>query len=291
MNKVISFLIFCSFSSTVFSQTSYTGFIDKYPVELVTNLSSDGVARAMYVYTNYDDPIEINGTLKQKNLVLFENDKTGKNKASLSFSNFDAKANTLEGTWKDLVTGKQLPIRLNKQFDIEDGDEVEWKEKELLQPVALKDKYFKLVVTKNKGNFAARVSGIKILEKKTDKLIQQLQADCQLWGLNSVSVDDYNFDGIPDFSVFEGSYAGPNTSSLYFLYDPVVKKYFESDISGTSLEFDSKTKRIYERNQCCAGASIINTEYKLVNNKMVLVKQTCLKYDEKTGDYKKVKCD
>ena len=35
----------------------------------------------------------------------------------------------------------------------------------------------------------------------------------------------------------------------------------------------------------------MNAEYKVVNNKMVLIKQTCLEYDDKSEDYKKVKCE
>ncbi len=84
-----------------------------------------------------------------------------------------------------------------------------------------------------------------------------------------------------DFSVFESSYAGPNTSRLYFLYDPKSKSYFESGFTGVSLEFDSKTKRIFERNQCCAGTSVTTAEFKVVKNKMVLIKEHCFKWDEK----------
>src|SRR5690606_37054635 len=136
----------------------------------------------------------------------------------------------------------------------------------------------------------ARVIGIRIFEKKTDKLLQEISLDCQLWGLNSVSVGDYNFDGIEDFSVFEQSYAGPNTSSVYFLFDPVTNRYFDSGFTGTSLEFDEKSKRIYEHNQCCAGRSHMNAEYKIVDNKMVLVEQSCLEYDEEIDDFKSIEC-
>jgi hypothetical protein len=78
---------------------------------------------------------------------------------------------------------------------------------------------------------------------------------------------------------------------LYFLYNPATDKYFESSFSGSSLEFDSKTKRIQEHSECCGGARQTNAEYKVVNNKMVLIKKTCLEYDEKLGNLKKVKCD
>ena len=291
MKQTIIILTFFLLTFNLFGQTNYTGFIDKYPIELVTYIYSDGVTRAIYTYSNYDEPITINGELKQNKLTLYEKDNNEKNKATLSFDNFDAKSNQLVGNWKDLNSDKQFNITLTKNFDINYGENIEWKEREIIQPTSFKDKYFKLVISKAKENFYANVTGVKIFEKKTDKLIQQIDLECQLWGLDNISVEDYNFDGISDFSVFEQSYAGPNTSRIYFLYNPKTKKYFESSFSGTSLEFDQKTKRVYEHNQCCAGRSHINAEYKVVNNKMVLIKQTCLEYDDKTEDYKKVKCE
>jgi hypothetical protein len=281
MKQAIYIISLLLTSFNLFSQTSYSGFIDKYPIELVTHIYSDGDARAVYAYSNFDEPILINGKLQKHKLSLFEKDKSGNDKATLIFDNFNAGDNEIKGNWTDLKTGKQLEITLTKRFDIDYGDSVEWKDRELLQSASLGDKYFKLIVSKAKGYFYARVTGVKILERKTDRLIQQLELDCQLMGLKNISVGDYNFDGIPDFSVFESSYAGTNTSSLYFLYDKKTNKYFDSGFNGTSLEFDSKTKRIYERNSCCAGTSVITAEYKVVNNKMVLLKEHCYKWDDK----------
>jgi len=291
MKQTLTILTLFLLKFNLYGQTSYSGYIDKYPIELVTNIYSDGVANAFYVYTKFDDPIKVDGTLKNKLLTLFEKDSSQKNKATLIFKDFNSKNTTVEGIWKDLNSNRELKITLNKSFDIDYGDSIEWKNRELLQPVSLNDKYFKLVISKEKGSFEASVKGIRILEKKTDKLIQQFNLECQLWGLNNVSIDDYNFDGITDFSVFEQSYAGPNTSSLYFLFNSKTSKFFKSGFEGSSLDFDQKTKRIYEHNQCCGGSSQMNAEYKVVNNKMLLIKKTCLEYDEKLDDYKKVKCE
>ncbi|MFV8372745.1 XAC2610-related protein [Flavobacterium sp. LB2P74] len=292
MKQRLTILTFVLLTINLFGQTSYIGYIDKYPIELVTNIYSDGVARAFYVYTKFDDPIKIDGTLKNGLLSLIEKDSLGKTNATLVFNDFKPDKTKIDGIWKDIKTSKELKITLTKSFDIDYGDSIEWTNKEILQPISLKDRYFKLIVSKVKGDFNAKVTGVKIVEKKTDKLIQQItNLECEIWGLDNVSTDDYNFDGVKDFSVFEQSYAGPNTSSLYFLFDSKTGKYFKSSFEGSSLEFDKTTKRIYEHNQCCAGRSHMNAEYKVVNNKMVLVKKTCLEYDEKTEDYKKVKCE
>jgi len=289
MKQKIIFLFLLA-TAFVSAQISYKGFIDKYPIEFVSDIYSDGQGSAIYAYSNYDTPIVLNAKLNGKILVFTEKDISGKETAKMSFENYNAKSDQLNGIWKDLNSGKELTISLRKEFDLNSNTGEEWTEREILQPVSLKDKYFKLVVSKGKDN-SVGVSAIKIIEKKTDKLIQKVEVESPLLGLYNIDVDDYNFDGFEEFSVFEASYAGPNTSRIYFLYNPKTGKYFESSFSGTSLEFDSTTKRIYEHNQCCAGRSIERTEYKVVNNKMVQIKKTCMEYDDKTKDYKNIKCN
>lgn len=279
MKQILSIPPLSFLSFYLYGQTTYNGYIDKYPIELVTFIYSDGDARAIYAYSNYDEPIIIDGRLQQNKLTLFEK-KGGKTQATLTFEDFNAKTDKLEGNWTDLKTGKQLKITLEKRYGVDCDDTAAWKGREILQPVSLGNKYFKLILSKEKED-CARVTGIKILEKKTDRLIQQIDLDCQLLALDNVSTGDFNFDGIKDFSVFESSYAGSNTSSLYFLYDSTTKKYFNSGFTGTSLEFDSKSKTIFERNECCGGTSVTTAEYNVVKNKMVLIKQHCYKWDEK----------
>lgn len=291
MKKTFILLTLFLFTNNLFSQTTYTGQVGKYPVELVTYIFSDGVARAFYVYTKFDEPIIIDGTLKHGLLTLVEKDSSGKESASLVFKDFDADKTSLNGTWTDLTSNKTLQITLTKSFNIEYGDDFEWRNRELLQPASLDNKYFKILVSKEKGDFYARVSGVKIFEKRTDKLLQQVDLDCQLWGINNISIGDYNFDGIPDFSVFEQSYAGPNTSSVYFLYNPKTDLFIRSSFEGTSLDFDAKAKRIYEHNQCCAGTSHMNATYKVENNEMVLVEKRCIEYNEEQDDYIEVDCE
>ncbi|HRH40383.1 MAG TPA: hypothetical protein PKY82_01975 [Pyrinomonadaceae bacterium] len=257
-------------AGSVFGQVNYSGFIGEAPVTMVTNIYSDGVGTATYVYDNFDEPIRLEAELVKKKLIFTEKNARNLKRATLTFENFDAGSAELKGVWKDAKTGKTLDIKLKKDFEV-DGSA----ERELIQSDSLPDRYFKVVVS---GDSAVAV---KIFEKKTDRLLQKIDLGCQQRGAESISIDDYNFDGIKDFSIFESSYAGPNTSRLYYLYDPAAKKFIESDFTGTSLEFDAKTKTITETNQCCAGASIITATYKVVKNKMVLIKEHCLKWDEK----------
>lgn len=186
-----------------------------------------------------------------------------------------------KGIWKDLKTGKEFEISLTKEFEFKDGNHSEWKNQEILQTASTKNYYFKLVTQKQKEDYYPKVNAIRIYNKKTNALFQEFTFEGEFRGLNSIQKDDYNFDGIEDFSVFEASYAGPNTTTIYYLLDPKTQKYFESSFSGISLSFDAKTKTISERNQCCAGTIVTEAKYKLKNNQMVLLEEHCYKWDEK----------
>lgn len=293
MKQIFYFLVSVLTGLNAFGQSNYSGFIDKYPIELFADIHSDGFAKAVYTYTNYDDPIEIAGKYNQSKgtLILFEKNSKEKKTASLTFEHFDPKKASLEGVWEDLTTKKQLKITLKKDFELDDGNEKVWQNREILQAVSIGNNYFKLIVSKIKNEFYPKVTGLKILEKKTDKLIQQItDLDCQFHSWGNMSIKDFNFDGILDFSIFETHYAGPNTSSLYFLYNSKTKKYFNSGFTGVSLEFDAKTKRIFSHNQCCGGREHSNATYKVVNNKMVLVEEHCFIWDEKKQDLIERKC-
>ena len=286
---LLLFLILTSF--TVKSQSSYSGNLGKYPIKLIMYHYSDGVSLAYYVYDKFDTPIAINGNLKNGELNLFEKDNTGKKSATLTFKNFTENNEIINGKWVSDDKSKTYQISLKKDFDINYGDNIEWISKELIQSKSTKEHYFKTIITKEKGQFYGRISGVKIFHKKTDRLIQTIELDCQLFGIDNVSIGDYNFDGIEDFSVFEYSYAGPNTSSIYILRNTNSEKYQISNFSGTSLDFDNESKLIYEHNQCCAGKSHMNATYKVVNNEMVLIEQKCIEYDEKKEDYIETKCE
>lgn len=261
------------------AQTVYTGSIGDYPIEMVIYAGD-----AVYSYTDFDEPISLNnGTISNGKLTFYEKETTGKKqtRAILTLDRFSEGQNTLSGIWKNIKTKNELKINLTKKYAIENGENIQWKGRELLQPVSAGNTYFKVVATKEKDHYYPMITSVKIFEKRTDKLLQELDVSCQLWGLNNISIDDFNFDGIDDFSVFESSYAGPNTSSIYFLYDKKTQKYYESSFSGISLEFDPVKKRVYERNQCCAGTVVTTVEYKVANNSLIPLAQHCYRWNDK----------
>lgn len=289
--KLIPFIFFFLISIPGNGQASYSGFLGSSAIKVVMYHYGDGYSRAFYAYDKYDSPIIVDGNLKNGELILFEKDKDEKITATFVFEKFDEKNSQIKGKWMLSDASKTYSVSLHKDFDISYGDDVAWEKKELIQSSDTKEHYFKTIITKEKDSFYARISGVKILEKGTDKLIQTIDLDCQLFGIDNVSVDDYNFDGYLDFSVFEASYAGPNTSSIYILRDPNSNNYFLSDFSGSSLEFDHESKLVYEHNQCCAGRSHMNATYKVIDNQLVLISQTCLEYDETIDDFVEKDCE
>ena len=289
--RLTTLILFLLISIAGKSQSSYSGHLGNFPITLVMYHYGDGDSRAYYVYNKFDTPITINGTLNNGVLSLFEKVGGRDTSATLVFENFTEAAQEIKGKWISSDSTKTYQVSLQKDFDIGYGDNLEWKIKELIQSNSTKEHYFKTIITKERGVFYARISGVKIFEKGTDKLIQTIELDCQLFGIDNVSVGDYNFDGIEDFSVFEASYTGPNTSSIYILRDPNSDKYLKSSFSGSSLEFDNDSNLIYEHNQCCAGRSHMNATYKVVNNEMILIEQKCLDYDEKEEDFIETECE
>lgn len=202
----------------MFGQINYAGFIDKYPIELLADINTSGNSYGVYVYSAFDDPITLEGDLEKEKLIFFEKDTKGNKRARITFEKFNIESDTIEGIWKDLKNEKKLKITLSKKHEFDDG---------VIQNTSIDDKYFRIVTDYQS------VNEIQIFQKKTDKLIQKFNVDCQFMGLYCISTGDFNFDGLTDFSIFESSYAGPNTSRLYFLYNPKTKKYFESSFSGT----------------------------------------------------------
>jgi len=263
--------LFCGLAQAAQGQASYVGTVGGAAIELALNDTAEGQLAGVYLYSKFGTPIALAGQLKRGVLTLTEKDAHGKATATLTIPVFTAQASQLTGTWRSLATGKSLPVTLAAGAS----------RGELLQAEALKECYVKLGLDGQADGLNARVVAVKLFAKKTNLLVQELKVDCESHGVFSVEVGDYNFDGLPDFSVFESSYAGPNTSSLYFLYDPAKRRYVDSGFAGTSLEFDAKKRRVYERNSCCAGSSVITVEYKVVRNKLVELARHCYRWDEK----------
>lgn len=247
------------------AQVVYEGTIGNNPVEVVLNIDSD-YSDGVYLYKKLNIPIELKGSFKNGTLTVFES-FNGKNSGKFVFKRFNKDEDVADGIWQNLQSKKVYPVSLTKKKEDDSG---------LLQVAHTAKFYFKVMQNEESTT-------LNIFDSKTNQLFQTFKDWCGNPNIYSITVDDYNFDGSDDFSGCVQSYAGPNTSSTYYLFDKKKNQFVESDFSGTSLEFDQIKKRIYETNQCCAGASIIKNVYNIKNNQMNLLEEHCYKRNEKSG--------
>lgn len=290
--RTLPFLLFFGLLTTIVSaQTiTYAGLVGQYPIQLVVDGYEGKIHQAFYVYTKYDTPIPLEVHHEADKLTLIERDASDQITGQLTIAPYSASATGLKGTWVAGDGNKRLPLELQRLQQYDAHGATSFKSISLLQANSLPDRYFVEVLAKV-GEAYAEVKHLHIYEKKTDKLLQSFELQCVYREFNSVLIGDYNFDGYPDFSVFESFYAGPNTSTLYFLYDPATDSFFESGFTGISLDFDPETKTVTEYDQCCAGRYISNTTYEIVNNKMVLIERHCLEYSESEDEMIEVDCE
>ncbi|MDR2033057.1 MAG: hypothetical protein LBP89_00235 [Helicobacteraceae bacterium] len=117
---------------------------------------------------------------------------------------------------------------------------------------------------------------IYIFQKPSNRMVQTIEGnfsgDAGYCEGNCIAIDDYNFDGFEDFSLF-GEYDAGYSTRLYFLYDPKKKEFFLSEIDGANLLFDQKTKTVTSSFE---GKDLT---YKIENNKLKLIKESCYAKD------------
>jgi hypothetical protein len=81
MKKPVFILTILLTVFNVSGQTVYSGFIDKYPIELVTDISNGGPVKAIYgvySYSDRDDPITFDGVLQKGKAVFMKRIKITK---------------------------------------------------------------------------------------------------------------------------------------------------------------------------------------------------------------------
>ncbi|MDR2081878.1 MAG: hypothetical protein LBP54_08365, partial [Campylobacteraceae bacterium] len=109
-----------------------------------------------------------------------------------------------------------------------------------------------------------------------------------------LSVGDYNFDGIEDFSLFYSYSRFGGEDRTYLLYDLKKRQFFLSELGGHNLIFDNNTKTIRQdiMHEVNYGAVEINAVFKVVNNKMQKIKEECalVHYDEESETFFKHDC-
>ena len=286
MIKITRILLCLLVANVLHSQVFYSGKIGEATIECKIEID-DSTACATYLYTKYNEPINLKGKVKYDTLTLIEK-KEDSVIAILVFPDFNKNKSFIEGLWINVDLKFTIPILLTKTIELKYGDSITLN-REIIQSTGLQTKYIRFQIKKTKLDEEAILASIHIYDKKSKRLLQSLPVECCIAQLDDVEIEDYNFDGKPDFSVFEAFNAGPNTSRVYYLFNPVTNKFFKSSFAGTSLDFDFKKKRIYEHNSCCGGSQHYTAVYKVVKNKMKILEEHCYKHNEEKGDMIEVK--
>ena len=283
MKFLFTLLLFTNIFVCAAQTNFYKGFIGKHPIQLITKVHKNGFARAVYSYDKYDTPINISGRLSNDTLTLLQKNEEDKVIAKFQFNPSTLDSTHLIGTWSKQGKRKKRQVSLTKFAYITDYEETSFDSLEIMQNESTDKHYFKLLTTEY-----LEIIAVRVYEKRTDKLIQDIPVKCQYIGYNNLSVGDFNLD----FSVFKESFAGSNTSTIYFIRDANTTLYTESEfIGGNNLDFDYENKRIYEHTSCCAGNERYIHTYKIENDKMILIKETCLKFNREKQDYDEVNCE
>ncbi|MGL5336209.1 MAG: XAC2610-related protein [Enterovibrio sp.] len=260
-NKLFLFMLAASFAC---NSAEYVGKLGK--TDITASFSADQYT-ASYMYNSFRTPISLVRSSTSLDLELIYIEKNGqKEVATFKLTKTN---DGLNGFWIDQKNGKKLPVKLRAQEDPR-GE---------LQTASLKNHYFRIHCNDD-------AKTISIIDKKTDKEVDQISARRFAQSMclhNDLNVGDYNFDGFEDFSVFGEAYSGPNTTSLYFLYDPDSKKFtYSKQLSLISLAFDPATKTIISTNQ--SGPSITVDTYKW-QSFLQQVDGECKKLNEDGSEY------
>ncbi len=206
---------------------------------------------AVYSYLEEGIPIWLSGFMQNGNLFLDEVSDDGVILVKYEFPGFDDQKTSISGKWIHQGSGDEQEIFLTLDFKLSDCSH-EFKDKELFMVNGTENLYFSVLTYMTEDDYYARISDVLIYDRATHELLQSIEGlDAQsIRGFRSVSIGDYNFDSEDDFCVFGEQFAGPNTKSFYFIFDPVKEEFnYSEQLSNLmSAEFDSTEGIIIERN-------------------------------------------
>ncbi|OCG41336.1 hypothetical protein [Gilliamella sp. Bif1-4] len=188
-------------------------------------------------------------------------------------------------------------VNLQKTFEYHEYDEhslreVEFNNIDYLQESSTKDFYFKVVVSKKKGE-KAEIVGIKIYSKHDGRLIQTITGiqGCKFNSYVSIKAHkdfDFNFNGDNnDFYLTKNRNYGPNRIADYYAYDKKQQQFVKLNLDGNGFRFAHEEKEATSYKTCPGKKandeiSLIDDFQYIGNNRYKRVKTECL---YKSGQY------
>lgn len=238
--------------SLIQAQNNYTGFVAGDSIIFSTDANSFSETALAYYSLGggYIFPFWMSGYLENGTLKLTEYQDVNV-MSTIEIYDFDDQKNELKGNMTFMGSGETFELVLTKSFSL-DGNDFDFNDQRLEQLCTSPPFTFSVVLEKNADDYYARITGFLIMDENFDILQEFIDMEgSSIRGYESVQMDDYNFDGILDVSVFNQQYAGANTTGYYFLYNTESEEFeFCEELSNLiSAEFDWGNKMVIERNQ------------------------------------------
>ncbi len=290
--RLMLLLLLVHFSTVVPAQLVYSGTLNEMPVELTIRLFKSGEADALLSSKGSLDGIYMSGGFQNDSLALVSCPGRKGGYLHFLFTNVNFKTDSLSG----YLLEKEA-IRFQKQQGHSAFVATAWETRNSLervpiptvanQPTAVLG--FSLAGKALEGEVCFRTSAL-LLYRNADSLpAQQLPFKAPYNSPEGVTIGDYNFDGYPDFAV-DTSTEMKQKELVYFLYNPLSQRYFQSRFWGSNLEFDTSRKRIFREEKGRTGDQRAVFEYKIVNNEMVFLRRHCYIWNVRRQDWVKGKC-
>ena len=184
----------------------YLGTINnKYKISMVVEFT-DGVVDGTYKYVTQKSGLILNGTFDAGTKEFKIQERSQGSTTATGFFEGKMEGDVLTGTWYDGKRTKSFPFSVTKQSK------------------TIPEFSFMLEFEKDDGY---DISKINVLDAKGTKL-QEL-GDFESFvpehiGL-TLTLQDINFDGYPDLSLFQDQGAGANVMYNYWLYHPETKLF------------------------------------------------------------------
>ncbi|RQO66440.1 hypothetical protein DBR43_29975 [Pedobacter sp. KBW06] len=275
-------------SSTAITR-NFSGKVDKYPVEMtITSYAGKDSVIGSYYYikSGSNNAIHLKGTLNNNTLTLTEINYSVKNEKLISnitgHLNLEIAENWgLTGVWANAKADKKLAASLTCLEN-----------KQAYNPLKNRYEFIRYTIDKSTVTYPNwkidKIKGLNIFNEK-GILIQSLRGfDEYIYnGTAEAELEDLNFDGMLDLKIqtYLPEATKGDIAYLYFLYNPIQKKYIRSpELEELQvLSFDAKNK-IIEKDYADGSGNESTHSYKWLDGKFYLIKKV-ISYENDDATY------
>src|SRR5699024_2632627 len=123
--------------------------------------------------------------------------------------------------------------------------------------------------------------------KKSNILIQQIDGlHYDFNNFYNIEIEDYNFDGVMDFSVYKSNGSLFNKEYVYYINQGKHSQFKKLNLFGYNFSFDDKNKTAVSEKNCIEDKTtgriitLIKITYSYINNEYKKSTSSCNVYNE-----------